>query len=327
MLRVIDHIPDAAPIELTVSGESVARAFADRADEIRSLLRAEGFAVAYYRDRRRLPYRVARQLSGLVPGLGDGDVIGWRGGRNTLPARLDVDHDLAWLLGMYVAGGNRRTGQVVVTNTDQALLDRCASTLTRVGLTFHRGPGAITVRSSLFSALLGWLVTGERAPTKRVPPIVFGWPTDLVASFVEGLVDGDGSLDGERTSMWTTSSGLRDDVLFLFGRLGRPAGSRARPWRANALPSWEVYAADNEHELQTVHGLSVGHFPQSFDIATVGGWVACRGAGQYSTRYGKIEDIAVGLEVVTAASEVVRTGGAPAARTIEKSLVFSDFRR
>jgi alkyldihydroxyacetonephosphate synthase len=61
------------------------------------------------------------------------------------------------------------------------------------------------------------------------------------------------------------------------------------------------------------HGLSVGHFPQSFDIATVGGWVACRGAGQYSTRYGKIEDMVVGLEVVLADGSIVLTGGAPAA--------------
>jgi alkyldihydroxyacetonephosphate synthase len=61
------------------------------------------------------------------------------------------------------------------------------------------------------------------------------------------------------------------------------------------------------------HGLSVGHFPQSFDLATVGGWIACRGAGQYSTRYGKIEDLVVGLEVVLADGRVVRTGGAPAA--------------
>jgi alkyldihydroxyacetonephosphate synthase len=61
------------------------------------------------------------------------------------------------------------------------------------------------------------------------------------------------------------------------------------------------------------YGLSVGHFPQSFDLATVGGWVACRGAGQYSTRYGKIEDMIVGLEVVLADGRVVRTGGAPAA--------------
>jgi alkyldihydroxyacetonephosphate synthase len=61
------------------------------------------------------------------------------------------------------------------------------------------------------------------------------------------------------------------------------------------------------------HDLSVGHFPQSFDLATVGGWIACRGAGQYSTRYGKIEDLVVGLEVVLADGRIVRTGGAPAA--------------
>jgi alkyldihydroxyacetonephosphate synthase len=56
-------------------------------------------------------------------------------------------------------------------------------------------------------------------------------------------------------------------------------------------------------------GLTVGHFPQSFDLATVGGWLACRGAGQYSNRYGKIEDIVRGLTVVLADGRVVETGG------------------
>jgi alkyldihydroxyacetonephosphate synthase len=73
-----------------------------------------------------------------------------------------------------------------------------------------------------------------------------------------------------------------------------------------------TFGPDLEAELVR-HDLSVGHFPQSFDLATVGGWIACRGAGQYSTRYGKIEDIVVGLEVVLADGRVVRTGGAPAA--------------
>ena len=74
-----------------------------------------------------------------------------------------------------------------------------------------------------------------------------------------------------------------------------------------------MFGPDLERVLNTHHGLTVGHFPQSFDIATVGGWVACRGAGQYSTRYGKIEDMVVGLEVVLADGRVIRTGGAPAA--------------
>jgi alkyldihydroxyacetonephosphate synthase len=76
-----------------------------------------------------------------------------------------------------------------------------------------------------------------------------------------------------------------------------------------------TFGPDLEHELRGVHGLTVGHFPQSFDIATVGGWVACRGAGQYSTRYGKIEHMVVGVEVVLVDGTVVRTGGAPAAAT------------
>ncbi len=74
-----------------------------------------------------------------------------------------------------------------------------------------------------------------------------------------------------------------------------------------------TFGPDLEAELQTVHGLSVGHFPQSFDLATVGGWVASSGAGQYSTRYGKIEHMVVGLEAVLADGTVIRTGGAPAA--------------
>jgi alkyldihydroxyacetonephosphate synthase len=74
-----------------------------------------------------------------------------------------------------------------------------------------------------------------------------------------------------------------------------------------------TFGPDLEDELRSRHDLTVGHFPQSFDLATVGGWIASRGAGQYSTRYGKIEDMVVGLEAVLADGTTVRTGGAPAA--------------
>jgi alkyldihydroxyacetonephosphate synthase len=42
-----------------------------------------------------------------------------------------------------------------------------------------------------------------------------------------------------------------------------------------------------------------GHFPQSFDHSSVGGWVVTRGAGQNSTYYGKIEDRVIAQEYVT----------------------------
>ncbi len=74
-----------------------------------------------------------------------------------------------------------------------------------------------------------------------------------------------------------------------------------------------TFGPDLEAELLQRCAMTIGHFPQSFDIATVGGWVACRGAGQYSTRYGKIDQMVVGLEVVLADGTVLRTGHGPAA--------------
>lgn len=42
-----------------------------------------------------------------------------------------------------------------------------------------------------------------------------------------------------------------------------------------------------------------GHFPQSFEYSSVGGWVVTRGAGQNSTYYGCISDIVIGQEYAT----------------------------
>jgi alkyldihydroxyacetonephosphate synthase len=68
-----------------------------------------------------------------------------------------------------------------------------------------------------------------------------------------------------------------------------------------------------EDTLRSEHGVTLGHWPQSIDLSTVGGWLACRGAGQMSTRYGKIEDMVVGMDVVLADGRRITTGGAPRA--------------
>jgi alkyldihydroxyacetonephosphate synthase len=68
-------------------------------------------------------------------------------------------------------------------------------------------------------------------------------------------------------------------------------------------------------------GWTVGHFPQSFSLATVGGWIACRGAGQYSNRYGKIEDIVRGLSVVLANGESIDLGGRAPRQAVGPDLV------
>jgi alkyldihydroxyacetonephosphate synthase len=54
-------------------------------------------------------------------------------------------------------------------------------------------------------------------------------------------------------------------------------------------------------------GLMLPHYPASAEWATVGGYVAARGSGVLSTRYGKIEDLVISLRVVTPTGDVVDT--------------------
>ena len=67
-----------------------------------------------------------------------------------------------------------------------------------------------------------------------------------------------------------------------------------------------------ERRLQK-EGLTIGHWPQSVDLSTVGGWVATRAAGQFSTAYGSIEDLVLALEVVLPDGSVLRTRETPRA--------------
>lgn len=62
-------------------------------------------------------------------------------------------------------------------------------------------------------------------------------------------------------------------------------------------------------------GYTSGHFPQSIERATVGGLVATRSAGQFSTKYGNIEDMCLGLEVVLASGDVIRLDPFPRSAT------------
>jgi alkyldihydroxyacetonephosphate synthase len=62
-----------------------------------------------------------------------------------------------------------------------------------------------------------------------------------------------------------------------------------------------------------MRGYIGGHYPQSLRCSTVGGWIAPRGVGTFSTKYGKIEDIVRSLKVVMADGSVVETVPVPRA--------------
>ena len=75
-----------------------------------------------------------------------------------------------------------------------------------------------------------------------------------------------------------------------------------------------IFGPDLEATLNK-HDVTLGHFPQSYEFSTLGGWVATRGAGQNSTLYGKIEDMLMGFKAVTGSGETIVYNKAPARAT------------
>ena len=72
-----------------------------------------------------------------------------------------------------------------------------------------------------------------------------------------------------------------------------------------------VYGQHLEDQLAS-HGVTLGHFPDSFLHSTLGGWVATRSAGMQSDIYGKIEDMVISLRMVTPSGTIIT-------RTVPKS--------
>ncbi len=75
------------------------------------------------------------------------------------------------------------------------------------------------------------------------------------------------------------------------------------------------------------HGYTLGHIPQSLYCSSLGGWLACKAAGQFSTKYGKIEDIVVAIQAVLADGSIIESKEVPRSSTgpeVERLLIGSE---
>lgn len=59
-----------------------------------------------------------------------------------------------------------------------------------------------------------------------------------------------------------------------------------------------VLGPDLEAQLRA-HGFTLGHYPQSFEYSSLGGWVVTRSSGQQSSHFGRIEHLFAGGELIT----------------------------
>ncbi|SED69626.1 alkyldihydroxyacetonephosphate synthase [Amycolatopsis tolypomycina] len=100
------------------------------------------------------------------------------------------------------------------------------------------------------------------------------------------VVGGVSALRGEKTSV------IALDLVRLDALVSVDAESRIAVLQAG------VRGPDAER-LLSEHGLTLGHVPQSFERATIGGFAATRSAGQASSGYGRFEDMVTGVRLAT----------------------------
>lgn len=197
--------------------------------------------------------------------------------------------------------GERFAGNRV--KADRRLLDVLGQVCDQV----ETSPEALLAASrDWWPMALHWALAGE---TEARPAVVVApSSTDQVSAVVRAC--------HERSVPVTVAggrSGVTGAAVPVFGGvaldLTRMAGVAAVDAASGLVTAWAgTIGSELEEELARDHRLTLGHWPQSIELSTLGGWLACRAAGQYSTRYGKIEDIVAGLEVVLADGRVVRTG-------------------
>lgn len=70
-------------------------------------------------------------------------------------------------------------------------------------------------------------------------------------------------------------------------------------------PDLEAHLNEAPKRLGAKRAYTCGHFPQSFEYSSVGGWVVTRGAGQNSTYYGNIKDMVMSQRYITPVGEIV----------------------
>jgi alkyldihydroxyacetonephosphate synthase len=152
----------------------------------------------------------------------------------------------------------------------------------------------------LWPRTLFWLREGKLP----APPEVVVWPrtSDEVAAVLRLAAD-----RGVPVTPYGGGSGVCGAAIALRGGISLDLKRLDRIRRID-LEALEVeaeagvFGARLEASVAAA-GLTVGHFPSSLALSTVGGWLATRSAGQASSRYGKIEDLVVGLEAITGTGE------------------------
>ena len=110
---------------------------------------------------------------------------------------------------------------------------------------------------------------------------------------------------------WGGGSGSQGGAMAIYGGITIDLKRLNRIVEINTeAQTVTTQAGINGYELESAlnrAGYTLGHMPASIHSATLGGYLAARGSGVLSTKYGKMEDIVMSVEVVLPNGKIIRT--------------------
>jgi len=155
----------------------------------------------------------------------------------------------------------------------------------------------------------------EEGPKDPVIDGVF-WPesTEEVARIVKWAHEADvdlypyGAGSGVCGATVPTGAGARPRII-----VDLKAMRKVRSIDRTSMTVWAEsgWIGENLERHLNQEGFTIGHFPSSIYCSSLGGYLATRSAGQLSTKYGKIEDMVLSLEMVLPDGTIIETGRAP----------------
>jgi len=235
---------------------------------------------------------------------------------------LELNEDLARLLGFYVAEGSADGSTISLALFDSKLEDQADTLLKKIHpgfstrLRHYQGKNRdLACRVGKRFASFVSDICGTAATNKRVPSEIFFSPESIIRGFLDGYFSGDGTVGNNRVSASTVSKELRDGIYLLLARLEMPASfSQAVPQTqfATANERYKIavggyYATslclsgDKEDRLADLYRVSTEQTKYDYEylrplIAEVYG-VQCRNAQQYRIRPLYIEELIRDLKV------------------------------
>lgn len=161
--------------------------------------------------------------------LGSDDKKVWLskpGKRKKIKRFLEVNEELLWFLGLFVAEGyfheNETTFQVVISSTDERIREKLKQIFGSIGINISVKGHKITISSRIFLELMKKLGFNHGAKEKSIPSWVLQLPKKKLASFLAGFIDGDGTISqkAKEIELYTASEKLLNQLLFILSRFG-----------------------------------------------------------------------------------------------------------